>query len=75
MQRQSIKPMGVGAPRSVPNPGTASAVGPSMAAPKPRVKNTRDYGKKLPMTASGMDPAPSPNPFGPTDGGSRIGGI
>lgn len=70
MQRASIKPMGTGTPTTVPNPGSVSSVGPSGAAPKPRLKNTRDYGKQPPAV-----PAPSPNPFGPTDGGSRIGGI
>lgn len=68
MQRLTVKPMGPGAPKAVANPGSVSAVGPSMAAPKPRIKNTRDYGKPAPM-------APSPSPFGPTEGGSRIGGI
>lgn len=70
MRSPGIKPMGVGAPKTVPNPGSVSAVGPSGAAPKPRLKNTRDYGKKVP-TAVG----PSPDPFGPSDGGSRFGGI
>jgi hypothetical protein len=72
MQRQSIKPMGTGAPKTVPTPGSVSNVGPSGAAPAPRVKNTRDYGKKAPPAAPPMG---SPNPFGPTEGGSRIGGI
>ena len=72
MQRQSIKPMGTGAPKTVPNPGAVSSVGPSGAAPKPRIKNTRDYGKQAPAA---QPLAPSPNPFGPTEGGSRIGGI
>lgn len=69
MQKQSIKPMGAGAPKTVPNPGSVSAVGPSGAAPKPRIKNTRDYGKPAPALA------PSPSPFGPTDGASNLGGI
>lgn len=73
MQRQVVKPMSVGAPRAVPSPGPGSLVGPSGAAPKPRLKNTRDYGKKLPQATPGM--GPSPNPFGPTEGGSRLGGI
>lgn len=71
MQRQSIKSGGPGAPRTVPSAGSVSAVGPTNAAPKPRVKNTRDYGKPQPPAMVG----PSPNPFGPTDGGSRLGGI
>ncbi len=75
MQRQSIKAMGVGAPKSVPNPGSVSAVGPSGAAPKPRLKNTRDYGKAAPTTMPMAGPQAAPSPFGPTDGGSRIGGI
>lgn len=70
MQRQSIKSGGPGAPKTVPSPGSVSAVGPAGAAPKPRVKNTRDYGKVPPAV-----PAPSPSPFGITDGGSRLGGI
>lgn len=71
MQRQSIKSGGPGAPRTVPSAGSVSAVGPNNAAPKPRVKNTRDYGKAAPAPAQ----APSPSPFGITDGGSRLGGI
>lgn len=71
MQRQSIKPMGGGAPKTVPSPGSVSTVGPSGAAPKPRIKNTRDYGKAAPQP----DTLGVPSPFGPTDGGSRIGGI
>lgn len=74
MQRSSIKPTGPGAPMSVPRPGSVSSVGPSGAAPSPKgIKNTRDYGKKAPAPA--MAPNASPNPFGVTDGGSRIGGI
>lgn len=71
MQRQSIRPTGIGAPKTVPNPGSVSAVGPSGAAPKPRLKNTRDYGKKQPSLPN----EGSVGPFGPTDGGSRLGGI
>jgi hypothetical protein len=48
MQKNSIKSGGPGAPKVVPKPGSVSAVGPSGAAPKPRLKNTRDYGKKEP---------------------------
>lgn len=70
--RRTISPMGAGAPRTVPAPGSVSSVGPSGAAPKPRLKNTRDYGKVAPMPP--MAPS-TPNPFGPADGGSRIGGI
>jgi len=70
MQRQSIKSGGPGAPKTVPTAGSVSAVGPSGAAPKPRLKNTRDYGKKVPAPA----PAP-PDPFGPGDSSSRLGGI
>lgn len=65
--------MGAGAPKTVPRPGAVSSVGPSGKAPASRLKNTRDYGKPDPTVS-----APSlgtPNPFGPTDGGSRIGGI
>lgn len=69
--RQSIKPMGGGAPKVVPKPGSVSSVGPSGAAPKPRLKNSRDYGKQPPAQPIG----PPVNPFGPTSGGSRIGGI
>lgn len=72
MQRQSIKSGGPGAPKTVPTAGSVSAVGPAGAAPKPRLKNTRDYGKAPPMAPAPMQTA---NPFGPTDGGSRIGGI
>lgn len=70
MQKTSIKSGGPGAPKTVPSPGSVSAVGPAGAAPKPRMKNTRDYGKPAPAA-----PMSSPNPFGPTEGGSRIGGI
>lgn len=63
--------MGVGAPKSVPSTGSVSAVGPTMAAPKPRIKNTRDYGKAEPAAP----PAMSPSPFGPSQGNSRLGGI
>lgn len=72
MKKTSIKSGGPGAPMSVPKSGSVSAVGPSGAAPKPRLKNTRDYGKAAPMAP---DPMQSPSPFGPADGGSRIGGI
>lgn len=72
MQRKTIRPTAIRAPTTVARPGAVSSVGPSGAAPKPRLKNTRDYGKSDPAMAP---QAPSPNPFGPTDGGSRIGGI
>jgi hypothetical protein len=68
MQKNSIKSGGPGAPKVVPKPGAVSAVGPSGAAPKPRLKNTRDYGKK--------DPEPltvAVSPFGSSS--SRLGGI
>lgn len=70
MKKLAIKPMGSGAPKQVSAPGAVSSVGPSGAAPKPRLKNTRDYGKAPPP-----QPAPPVSPFGPTDGGSRLGGI
>lgn len=73
MQKNSIKPGGPGAPKTVPRAGATSAVGPSGAAPKPRLKNTRDYGKSLPGTATLG--APAANPFGPSAGNSRLGGI
>lgn len=66
--RASIKSGGPGKPMTVPAPGAVSAVGPSKAAPKPRIKNTRDYGKP-------MAPGPSPDPFGPADSTGRLGGI
>lgn len=75
MFKQSIKPMQTSAPKSSPNPGSVSADGPSGAAPKPRLKNTRDYGKTAPSSMPMAGPQPSPSPFGPTVGGSRIGGI
>ncbi len=57
---------------TAPSPGSVSAVGPAGAAPKPRIKNTRDYGKSTPA----MEPGASPSPFpGATTGGSRLGGI
>lgn len=68
--KRSIASGGPGAPRSVPKPGATSRVGPSGAAPKPRLKNTRNYGK--PEQAP---PQMSPNPFGPSAGNSRLGGI
>lgn len=75
MFKQSIKPMQTSAPKTVPNAGSVSAVGPSGAAPKPRLKNTRDYGKAAPSSMPMAAPQGSPSPFGPTEGGSRIGGI
>jgi hypothetical protein len=71
MQKNSIKSGGPGAPRSVPRPGSVSAVGPSGAAPKPRLKNTRDYGKVEPEAPSDL----GVNPFGSAGGSSRLGGI
>lgn len=72
MQKQGIKPMGVGKPaKTVPSPGAVSSVGVTGAAPKPRVKNTRDYGKAFPDAS----PSPPADPFGMTDGASRLGGI
>lgn len=67
MFKQSIKPMNTAAPKSSPNLGSVSAVGPNGAAPAPRgiKKNTRDYGKAAPAAPM----APSPSPFGPVDGG------
>lgn len=67
MQKTSIKSAGPGKPMAVPSPGAVSAVGPTAAAPKPRIKNTRDYGKQ-------PAPAPAPQPFGSVDS-SRLGGI
>lgn len=76
MRNPGVKPMGVGAPKSVPAPGSVSSVGPSGAAPKPRgLKNTRDYGKAQPSSMPMAGPQAAPDPFGPTEGGSRIGGI
>lgn len=61
------------APKTVPNTGSASAVGPSGAAPKPRLKNTRDYGKTQPSAMMPMaGPQPAPSPFGSN---SHLGGI
>lgn len=62
--RQSIKSKGPGKPMSVPQTGAASRVGPSGAAPTPRLKNTRDYGKPVDLPP----PVTSPNPFGPSGG-------
>jgi len=70
MRGASIRPNGPGKPTTVPNPGSVSAVGPAGAAPQPRVKNTRDYGKAMPADTA---PSPSPQPFGSS--GSRLGGI
>lgn len=75
MFKQSIKPMQTSTPKAVPNAGSVSAVGPSGAAPKPRLKNTRDYGKAQPSAMPMAGPQPTPSPFGPTTGGSRLGGI
>jgi hypothetical protein len=76
MFKQTIKPMTTSAPKSSPNPGSVSSVGPSGAAPKPRgLKNTRDYGKSAPSSMPMAPPQSAPSPFGPTEGGSRIGGI
>lgn len=65
--KRSVSPFGPGKPRAVQSVGGASRVGPSGAAPKPRlpkVKNTRDYGK--------LEPAPElanqPSPFGSVGG-------
>lgn len=66
--RASIKSGGPGKPMTVPSPGAVSAVGPSKAAPKPRIKNTRDYGKP----PAAVD---TPNPFGAGDSTGRLGGI
>lgn len=63
MFKQSIKPLQTVAPKTVPNPGSVSAVGPSGAAPKPRVKNTRDYGKTQPSTMPMAGPQAAPSPF------------
>lgn len=56
-------PRGPGKPSAVPASGGTSRVGPSGAAPQPRLKkkNTRDYGKAEPAP---MDMATGPNPFG-----------
>jgi hypothetical protein len=72
MRSPGIKPMGAGKPLTVPTPGSVSRVGPSGAAPSPRLKkNTRDYGKApAAPTTEGV-----PSPFGPTEGSSRLGGI
>lgn len=75
MFKQSISPMATSAPKAVPRPGAASAVGPSGAAPKPRLKNTRDYGKSQPSSMPMAGPQGAPDPFGPTEGGTRLGGI
>lgn len=66
MIKAGIKPTGPALPRSVPKPGSVSAVGPSGAAPKVRIKNTRDYGKPQPPAAP---MGSSPSPFGPVDDG------
>lgn len=66
MQRGSIRSKGPGAPQSIASMGSVSAVGPTKAAPKPRVKNTRDYGKLQPEEPL-SDPQ-SPNPFGSAGG-------
>jgi len=72
MKTQS--PMSVTAPKMVAAPGQVSKMAPTGAAPKPSgIKNTRDYGKPAPAAPVGLGATPSP--FGPTDGGSRIGGI
>lgn len=63
MFKQSIKPLQTVAPKTVPNPGSVSAVGPSGAAPKPRLKNTRDYGKTQPSTMPLAAPEGPPSPF------------
>lgn len=68
--KRSIPSAGPGAPRSVPKPGGVSSVGPSGKAPSPRLKNTRDYGKKEPA-----DFTATVNPFGRAGGSSRLGGI
>jgi hypothetical protein len=71
----SISPMGVPAPKALPKVGKVSSVGQTGAAPKPRgipKKNTRDYGK--PMVTPQPQTPPS-DPFGITDGSSRLGGI
>jgi hypothetical protein len=67
--KRSIPSAGPAAPRSVPKSGAVSRVGPSGAAPAPRIKNTREYGK-----SEEAPPQLSPNPFG-SAGGSRLGGI
>lgn len=61
MFKQSIKTAGPSAAKTVPQAGAVSSVGPSGKAPSPRVKNTRDYGKKQSEAPS----LPSePSPFG-----------
>jgi hypothetical protein len=65
MKKTSIKSNGPGIPKSVPSPGSVSAVGPSGAAPKPRLKNTRDYGKAEPETPTDA----GVSPFGSVSGG------
>ena len=75
MKKIGIKPMGTGAPRSVPDPGAVSAVGPNGAAPSPKVKSTRNYGKTAPSSMPMAGPQPSSNPFGPTTASSQLGGI
>lgn len=69
--KRGISPKGPGKVASVKSMGGASRLGPSGAAPQPRLPkvNTRDYGKPAPM-----DMATSPNPFG-SAGNSRLGGI
>jgi hypothetical protein len=66
--------MGTPAPKAPAKTGSVSSIGPNGAAPAPRgipkVKNTRDYGKPAPAPM-----AATPNPFGITDGGGRLGGI
>lgn len=51
---------GPGAPKAVPSPGAVSSVGPSGKAPTPRIKNTRDYGKKEPPITMGPPITPYP---------------
>jgi hypothetical protein len=72
MIKQSIKPLQTSAPKTVPNPGSVSAVGPSGAAPKPRLKNTRDYGKSAPTAMPMAGPQTAPSPF---TGNSHLGDI
>jgi hypothetical protein len=75
MFKATIKPMQTVAPKTVPNPGSVSADGPSGAARKPRVssitKSTRDYGKSAPSAMPMAGAQPSPSPYGP----GRLGGI
>jgi len=67
MRRQTINPAGVVRPKTVPDPGATPNVNGdhSIQVRPPRLKNTRDYGKKPVMVA------PAPSPFGP----GRLGGI